>query len=233
MCYPGLHKMKKRKFASAVFALLVSFGLNAQSNNHRLSWWPAYYLKYSINKRWMVNSDIQFRNFAKEPVLGLIAMRSGAHYRINNNWTVGFGTAWFHQRQINDDKSKVITDELRLWEELRHEVKVNKWQLINQFRTEQRHWIKQDGLAYRFRYRIGADYIFNERWKAMAGNELVWQSSKTRKNWDQDRIWIGGEYAFNTNSQVQLMLMNWWQFNTNSHQPVLRINFVQAIGATL
>ena len=109
----------------------------------------------------MINTDIQFRNFAKEPVLGLMAIRSGAQYRININWIISFGTAWFHQQQINAAKNKVVSDELRLWEELRHEVKLNKWQIANQFRTEQRHWIKQDGLAYRFRYRMGADHTFN------------------------------------------------------------------------
>ena len=108
-------------------------------------------------------------------------------------------------------------------------MKLSKWQLINQFRTEQRHWIKQNGVAFRFRYRLAAEYGIGEKWKALMGNELMWQSSKGRKDWDQYRVWLGSEYAFNKNNQLQLLLMNWRQFSLQNWQPVVRINFIQSI----
>jgi hypothetical protein len=43
----------------------------------------------------------------------------------------------------------------------------------------------------------------------------------------------GGEYAFNANNQVQVIFMNWWQYNAGIYQPVIRINFVQSINAGL
>jgi hypothetical protein len=209
---------------------LLGSGINAQQkNSNRMSWWPAYYLRYGVNKRWTINSDMQVRNFAKDPVLGLLAIRSGAHYRINDQWSVAVGAAWFHQRQLDATSKKIAIDELRLWEELRHEAKLKKWQLVNQFRTEQRHFTNLEGIAYRFRYRLAADFSVSEKWKVLAGNELMWQSSKTRHNWDQYRIWTGGEYSFNEKKQLQLILMNWWQFNSDIHQPVIRVNFVQSI----
>lgn len=226
--------MPIRRLIITTFALLAVTGIYAQTNNdNRLSWWLGYYLRYSVNKRWMINSDIQVRNFAKDPLLGLVAFRTGAHYRISSQWSTAIGGAWFHQQQVNDDKKKIATDELRLWEDIRHELKLNKWQITNQFRTEQRHWINLDGIAFRFRYRLAADYLLAEKWKILAGNELMWQSSKARKNWDQYRLWVGGEYAFNKGKQVQLALMNWWQFSTNTYQPVIRINFVQSINPAL
>jgi len=218
----------KRFIISALF-LFVVMVVSAQSGfDKHISWWPAYYLKYSINNRWTLNTDIQARNFANEPVLGLMAMRAGIHYLISKQWSVGMGGAWFHQQQVTADKQKSVTDEVRLWEELRNDVKLNKWQLINQFRSEQRHWIKQDGIAFRFRYKLTIEYGFNESWKAIMGNELMWQSSKARKDWDQYRVWFGGEYAFNNKNQVQVLLMNWRQFSAHTYQPVVRINFIQS-----
>lgn len=223
----------KRLTISVLFLCAVIFG-NAQSSfNRHISWWPAYYLKYSINKRWTLNTDLQARNFANEPVLGLIAVRTGIHYHFNKQWSAAIGGAWFHQQQLTAVKKKSVTDELRVWEEIKHEVKLNKWQLINQFRTEQRHWINQEGIAFRFRYKLTAEYLFTDKWKAMAGNELMWQSSKTRENWDQYRAWLGGEYAFRAKSQVQLLLLNWWQFRSHTYQPVVRVNFIQTINSTL
>jgi len=221
----------KRLIISALFLVAV-MAVDAQSGfNKHISWWPAYYFKYAINNKWALNTDIQARNFANEPLLGLIAVRSGVNYRISNQWSAAIGGAWFHQQQLTASKQKSVTDELRLWEEIKHEVKLNKWQLINQFRTEQRHWINQDGIAFRFRYRLAAEYEFSEKWKAIIGNELMWQSRKERKDWDQYRAWLGGEYAFNKKSQVQLLLMNWRQFIAHTYQPVLRINFIQSINS--
>ena len=139
----------------------------------------------------------------------------------------------FTSNEKTSTGKKTASDELRLWEELKHEWKIKKWQVVNQFRTEQRHWTDQQGLAFRFRYRLAADLSIGEKWKVLAGNELMWQTSKTRQNWDQYRAWVGGEYAFNTKNQVQLVLMKWWQFNNDTRQPVVRINFVQSINAVL
>lgn len=219
-----------KQFIISVLFLLALKGIDAQSNlNRHISWWPAYYLKYEINNKWVLNTDIQARNFAAEPLLGLIAVRSGINYRISDQWSVATGGAWFHQQQLNAAKLKTVTDELRWWEEIKHEAKLNKWQLINQFRTEQRHWIKQDGIAFRFRYKLAGEYVFTEKWKGIIGNELMWQSGKARKDWDQYRVWVGGEYAFNNKNQVQLLLMNWRQFSIHDWQPAVRINFIQSI----
>jgi Protein of unknown function (DUF2490) len=226
--------MPIRKWTISASVLLAVSSAGAQSvHNKHISWWPAYYLRYSINKKWVVNTDLQARNFAKQPTVGLLAVRTGAHYYFNNHWSTAIGGAWFHQRQESGAGKKIVSDEVRLWEELKHEWKLKKWQLINQFRTEQRHWTNQQGLAFRFRYRLAADLSIGQKWKALAGNELMWQTSKTRQNWDQYRAWVGGEYAVNAKKQVQLVLMNWWQFNNDTQQPVVRINFVQSINAAL
>ena len=218
---------------SAVFLLVVT-GAKAQSGfNKHVSWWPSLSLRYSVNKKWTHNTDLQVRNFANQPLIGLIAVRQGIHYRFCKQWIVGAGAAWFHQKQIETIGKETVSDEVRLWEDVRHEAKFNKWQLINQFRTEQRHWTNQDGVAFSFRYRLSADHKFTEKWKGIIGNELMWQSSKTKDDWDQYRIWVGGEYTFNSKNQGQLVLMNCRQFSSKTWQPVVRINFVHAINEVL
>ena len=217
------------KLTISALLLLVVTGTYAQTNvNGRLSWWPAYYLKYSINRKWALNSDLQLRNFADQPVLGLMALRTGLYYSINKQWSTGVGVAWFHNESIVDNK-EVDADEFRVWQELKHEWRSDRWQIANRLRTEQRYFTDQDEMIYRFRYFISADYGFAKNWKVIAGNELMWQSSERRKTWDQYRLWLGGEYAFNENNQVQMVFMNWWQFSAHSYQPVIRINFVQTI----
>jgi len=226
----GYMPISKLTISASVLLAVTSAGAQSDNIKH-LSWWPAYYVKYSINKKWAVNSDIQARNFTREPVLGLVAIRTGAHLFINRQWSTAIGGAWFHQRLHSVSNKNVVTDELRLWEELKHDWELGKWQIINQFRTEQRHWINREGVAFRFRYRLAADLLLGEKWKGMAGNEIMWQTSTVRSNWDQYRAWVGGEYAFNLKNQVQLLLMHWWQFNSHTSQPVIRINFVQSINS--
>ena len=228
----GYMPISKLTISASVLFVVTSAGAQSGNTKH-LSWWPAYYLKYAINEKWAVNSDLQGRNFTKQPVLGLVAIRTGVHYYFSKQWSTAIGVAWFHQRLHSISNKNVVTDELRLWEELKHECKLNKWQLVNQFRTEQRHFINRENLAFRFRYKLTADLLLGEKWKGMAGNELMWQTSEVRDNWDQYRVWLGGEYAFNSKNQVQLLLMHWWQFSSHTSQPVVRINFVQSINAAL
>ena len=222
------------KMIISVFVLFIVTTANAQSDaDGHLSWWPAYYLKYSINSKWALNSDLQLRNFNKQPVLGLLGLRTGAHYTFSKGWSTAVGVLWFHYHSIQDSKD-VNSDEFRVYEELRNDWRLsNKWRLANRLRTEQRHFSNQEGIAFRIRYHLAAEYRVAKRWSAIGGNELMWQGSERRKNWDQYRFWAGGEYAFNANNQVQLIFMNWWQFNADIYQPVIRINFVQSINGRL
>ena len=218
------------KLTILVFVLLVVTAANAQSDaGGRLSWWPAYYLKYAVNSKLTLNSDLQLRNFNKEPLIGLLALRSGAHYNFSNGWSTAIGVAWFHYESILDSK-EVDSDEFRVYEELRNDWKLSdRWRLANRLRTEQRHFSNQEGIAFRIRYHLAVEYPVAKKWNALGGNELMWQGSKLRKNWDQYRLWMGGEYVFNANNQLQIVFMNWWQYNANTYRPVIRINFVQSI----
>lgn len=225
--------MPINRFTISASVLFVVTGVGAQGINKHVSWWPSYTLRYSVNAKWTLNTDVQVRNFASEPVIGLIAVRQGAHYRFSEQWTVGGGIAWFHQEQLREPGKTKASDELRSWEDLRHETKLKNWLLINQFRTEQRHWIGQEDITYRFRYRLATEHMFNGRWKTIAGNEIMWQTSKSGNNWDQYRAWIGGEYAINLKNQLQLLLMGWRQINLNVWQPAVRLNFIQSINGYL
>jgi len=218
------------KLTISIFGLLIVTTASAQSNlDGRLSWWPAYYLKYPINGKWTLNSDLQLRNFDEQPVIGLLALRTGAHYTFSKGWSTGVGIAWFHNESIVNDK-EVDSDEFRVFEELRNDWRLNnKWRLANRLRTEQRHFSNQDGIALRIRYHLAAEYRVAKKWSALGGNELMWQGSKVRKDWDQYRLWVGGEYAFNAKFQVQIVFMNWWQYTTNTYRPVIRMNFVQSL----
>ena len=190
-------------------------------------------MRYFVNEKWMLNTDVQVRNFANQPMIGLVAIRQGIHYRFKEQWIASGGVAWFHQEQWEQPGKNIISDELRLWEDLRHELKLKNWLLINQVRTEQRYWVKDKEIAHRFRYRLVAEHTFNARWKSIAGNEIMWQASKTRQNWEQYRAWVGGEYAVNKKNQLQLLLMGWRQFNLDVWQPVVRLNFIQSINGYL
>jgi hypothetical protein len=222
-----------RNLLLIVVCLMAGSLSNAQpGNNYRVSWWPAYSAKVPLNEQWTLNVDLQARNFAKVPLLGLIAFRTGFHYRLKNDWFIGMGVAWFHQQLVKETRERVSTDEPRAWQEIRNERRLKKWMLVNQFRTEQRHWVNQNGIAHRLRYRLAAELSCNKKWKLLFGNEIMWQGSKTRSNWDQYRLWAGTEYDGMKSSALQVILMNWWQFNSNTYQPVVRINFVQSFNMT-
>lgn len=222
--------MQIKRVIIPVLFLLVVIGVKGQSKiNKHVSWWPAYYLKYAINNKWEVNSDIQARNQAKKPLVGLISFRSGVYYHLNDHWTVAAGLAWFNQQQYTALKERIVTNEIRLWEAIRHDIQINRWALQNQLRVEHRHWINPDENALRLGYKLAGKYRFNEKWNGMGGSELMWQSRGLRKDWDQTQTYVGGEFDFNKYNAVQLLLMTRMQFSTHTYQPVVRINFIQSI----
>lgn len=219
-----------KTFIIPVLLLLFTVTVESQSTfNKHISWWPAYQLRINLDEKWSVVNDVQLRNFAVEPLLGLIAVRTGVNYRLSKYWIVGGGGTWFHQQQFNVTKQKVISDELRAWEEIRNERQYGRWQVGHRFRTEQRYFTGESGLSHRFRYKLDFQYRLSVKWKAIGGNELMWQTSREKSDWDQNRTWLGTEYALNEKRQVQVSFMNWWQANRNIHQPVVRINFIQTI----
>ena len=98
--------------------------------------------------------------------------------------------------RVNVDKSEVDADEFRVWEELKHDWRFNRWQIVNRLRTEQRYFIDQDEMIYRFRYYLAADYRVADKWKAIAGNELMCQSAK------EERPGINTVYGWVGNTQL-------------------------------
>ncbi len=226
----GNGSMRIKRVAIPVLLLLSAASVKGQSRiNKHVNWWPAYYLKYAINNKWDINSDIQIRNQAKRPLVGLISFRSGVYYHLNEHWTVAAGLAWFNQQQYTVLKEKRVTNEIRLWEAIRHDIQINRWSLQNQLRVEQRHWINPDENGLRLGYKLAGKYRFNEKWSGMAGSELMWQSRGVRKDWDQNQTYLGGELIFNENNAVQLLLMSRLQISSHTYQPVVRINFIQSI----
>jgi hypothetical protein len=67
-----------------------------------------------------IEFGLQLRNFDEQPVIGLLALRTGAHYNFSKGWSTAVGIAWFHNESIVNDK-EVDSDEFRIFEELRND----------------------------------------------------------------------------------------------------------------
>lgn len=79
-----------------VLMLLTPFWLNAQRQTFNTNMiWISYYNNININKRWSVNTDIQARtrDWVNEFSQGVV--RSGLSYKLNNNFSLTAGFAWF------------------------------------------------------------------------------------------------------------------------------------------
>ena len=211
---------------------LLFFEKKAEAQTHlnkHISWWPVYKLDYIISGKWKLENDIQARNLAKDPLVGLIALRTGITYAINEHWSTTGGVAWFFQQQTNDDKLTTHTNEFRVWENLKNRLHFNRWILNNQFRIEQRKWLGRQSVALRLGYRLGGEYSISKTWRGLAGNEILWQTYRSASDWDQIRSWVGGGYVFNDHFNIQVLMMDQYRFQNRTHQPVVRINFNQTI----
>ncbi len=205
--------------------------------------WAGYYNQITLNEKWGINSDIQFRtkNWYEHPSQALI--RTGVVYKANQKINLTLGIAHF-RFFLDDTKTR---GEWRPWQEVAYTDNIGKFQLTQRVRIEERYNQKVVGsipvsdyiFNWRFRYRLDLQYpLFKGEKKALwlvLGNEVMVNAGPpiVYNYFDQNRSYIGINYEHNKNFTYQIQSMHIWQQLSNGitmdNISVIRFNIIHKI----
>ena len=166
-----------------VFVMLfISLASKAQhKTEHTNMLWTGYYNTVRFNKHWSLVSDAQLRTKDWTNKWSQILVRSGASYNLNDKTAVTLGFAFFKNAQYVE-KQLFLKNEWRPWQEISYQVKLNKINLTQRIRTEQRflqqlvnnNLTKTYEYIFRFRYRFDLQIPLQQNnLKLLIGNEVL------------------------------------------------------------
>jgi hypothetical protein len=215
-------------FIPLIFLFMLDLPANAQQEKHYQhfeQFWFQYFNQTRITEKWGLWFDMGYRtkdNFT-EGTSTLLA-RIGAIYYLNKHTRLMGGYAFFnaYPLEINID---IAQPEHRLWQQVQFQKEFHKLTLTNTVRFEQR-WRKkiiapdrydnEYNFNYRLRFGINLQYPLLRKklekgdLSLVAGDEVMLNFGKqiVYNYLDQNRIWAGARYYFNSNNNLMVVYMN-------------------------
>lgn len=226
-----------------VFAILfIPLASKAQhKTEHTNMLWTGYYNTVRFNKNWSLVSDAQLRTKDWTEKWSQLLIRSGLSYAFNDHITVTVGFAFFKNAQYVE-KQLFLKNEWRPWQEISYQVELNKINLTQRIRTEQRFLqqlvnnilAKTYEYIFRFRYRFDLQIPLQEtNLKLLLGNEVMVNPLyiNTTRFFDQDRIFAALNYKLTNHTSLQLQYLKIFQWHSNTSvlddANVFRLNIYQ------
>jgi Protein of unknown function (DUF2490) len=223
-------------------ALFIPVATKAQRKiEHTNMIWTGYYNIIRFNKKWSVGSDAQLRTRDWNEKWSQLLIRSGLSYAISDRAAVTTGFAFFKNAQYSG-KQLFLKNEFRPWQEFSYQVKLNKINLIQRLRTEQRflQQVVQNTKSNRYEYILRVRYKFEgqiplkeNKLKLLLGNEIMINPCYIHNSlfFDQNRTFAGLHYNMSPKTSVQCNYLKILQWRSNSSvledQNILRFNIYQ------
>jgi Protein of unknown function (DUF2490) len=211
-----------------IFLILLGLQTNAQQEKvyqHYEQLWFQYFNQTRISEKWGLWFDMGYRtkdNFT-EGTSTLLA-RIGAIYYLNKETRLMGGYAFFNGYPL-EASIDITQPEHRLWQQVQFQKEFSKLSLSNTVRFEQR-WRRTisapdqygDGYNFNYRLRFGINLQYPLRYKKLekgdlsvvAGDEVMLNFGQqiVYNYLDQNRIWAGLRYYFNSNNNLTVLYMN-------------------------
>lgn len=214
-----------------ILMCLISMSLlaqNARQTTDESQMWAGFFNQTRFSNKWGVWGDFHFRtteHFFKEP--SKVLVRLGLMYYINNDWKLTNGYAYINHYP-EEGHANVSQPEHRIWHQLQWHTRYGKIRTMQWLRLEERfrRKIKNDNeLAegYRFDERIRYNFMLTiplskkgvapKTLSAQFNNEVMINLSKNNvyNVFDQNRLFAGLAYNFDSHTNIQLGYMNVYQ----------------------
>jgi hypothetical protein len=231
-------------FKQLISFTLITFPLASTAQHtvqHSNLLWGGYYNTLVFDKNWSLVTDAQARTKYWTDEWSQILIRSGLSYKLSDHFKMIGGFAFFKNAQYVN-KELFLKNEWRPWQEVLYETALNKINLSQRLRTEQRFLQRviddhlTDKYEYVFRLRYRFDWQFplkKNNIRLLLGNEVMinpWYVNNTRF-FDQNRTSAGLNFKLvpGTSLQLQYLKIFLWRSNTSilEDQNVFRINIYQ------
>jgi hypothetical protein len=226
-----------------IFSAVIFLSLSVKSQHtiyHTNMIWTGYYNAFSFNKNWSLINDAQLRTKDWIDKWSQILIRSGLSYKLNDKFSITAGFAFFKSAQ-SAGKDFLFKNEWRPWQEVSYQSHINKLNITQKLRTEQRflQQVINNKLStryqyiFRLRYRFDLQIPVQKNIKLIVGNEILVNPDYLNDKFffDQNRIFGGANFKLNANTSLQLQYLKLIQWHSNTSVlddvNVLRINIYQ------
>lgn len=173
--------------------------------------WYMYFGNQSINERWNVHSELQYRNYNVIGNLEQLLIRGGIGYNLsekNNNLMLGY--AYVYSEPYVDANTKTKSNENRIFQQFITRQRVSRVNLQHRYRLEQR--FLEDDYKTRFRYFLGltipinATEVKKQSFYLSAYNE-VFVHATSENAFDRNRIYGALGYSISNYLRVEAGVM--------------------------
>jgi len=215
--------MKKLIVVPVLFFFFTVFGQNDRVNDHNNINWIQTFNTFSLNKKWSLHFEYQWRRTEGLKYWQQSLLRIGANYKLNENITAHLGYGWIETFSYGDHPiaNNGTFPEHRIYEQISFRQPVNKWTFSHRFRIEQR-WLGRvkAGIAgdreiegwnflHRFRYQFRMQLPVwskeNKQLYAAAADEIFIGAGKNLGTniFDQNRIFLLLGYKLNKSFSIE------------------------------
>ncbi len=218
------------------FLILLCFQQTcAQTIEHNA--WLFWSHQQKISERWQFSADVQVRSADKLGYINTLLIRPGIGYKIADNKTITIGYTYFGTWD-KEKEPKIYELENRIFEQFQIENEIQRTEITNRFRYEQRFLDQQNSKAFaqRFRYYVQAQIplvtnpLFTKGLYLSVQNELflnVQGKDQVNDNFfDQNRSYAGPGYRFSENLDLEFGYMFRYQIDKEKN---IRNNILQIV----
>ncbi len=215
------------KIQLSLVALILATTVIAQPKNtsHASQTWLAYFNQTRLSNKWGLWADFQIRT--REELVSDFSTgiaRVGLTYFIDDNVRLTLGYGFINNYPPNDNV-KVSQPEHRPWQQVQWFTKNKRTRLMQYIRLEQRYrrrYLNNTELAdsYAFNFRLRYNFFYQipldpqglipKKLSAIVNDELHINFGKQIVNnyFDQNRLFLGLNYAFDNNNNLQFGYLN-------------------------
>jgi hypothetical protein len=220
--------MKKSVLVPLLFITIHLAAQNDRVNDHNYLNWAQTFNTISLNKKWSLHLEYQWRRDDGLKYWQQSLLRIGANYKLNDNVTAHLGYGWIETFPYGDFPiaNNGTFPEHRIYEQISFRQPINKWTFTHRFRIEQR-WLGRvkAGTAgnreiedwfflHRFRYQFRTQYPLwakkDKQFYAAAADELFIGAGKNLGTniFDQNRIFLLLGYKLNKKISIEAGYFN-------------------------
>lgn len=197
--------------AYMMFATAEIHAQNDRVNDHNNTNWLQLFNTISLNKKWSLHAEYQWRRTDGLKNWQQSLLRMGVNYRLNENITVHTGYAWAETFPYGDFPlaANGTFPEHRTYEQLSFKQPLKKWTFTHRFRIEQR-WLGRVKAGtdreieawiflHRFRYQFKTQYNLHAKFYLAAADEIFIGAGKNVgiNIFDQNRIFLLAGHKLN------------------------------------
>lgn len=190
--------------------------------------WYGYYNSLRFNSTWVLNSEIQERQFYNPTAQHQMVFRTNLDRKLVGDWNVSVGMTYFLQNSNKPESDSSLTvPELRPDFGFTTKQKLGFLTVNHRYKAEARffHEVENNELVggyrfsnFRLRYQLGLDLPI---WKKEDKEKLVLKvkdevmfnlgSKVVNNTFDQNRIYLGLNFKCNNSLAFEAGYMNWFQ----------------------